>query len=324
MQLSYAQNLEDYHLDLLFFDQPDGTYVDVGAGHPVADNVSFWFYLKGWRGLVVEPQPALAAIYEHVRPRDRVAQCLAGSIEGEADFYIVEKLHGFSSVVREHAAASGAFGAQFATVRVAVRRLVSLCEEAQLERIDFLKIDVEGSEADVLAGMDFARFRPRVVVVEAVAPGSMADAWAAWEPQLIDRHYRFAFFDGLNRFYVAEEEAALAGRFPPQPTPWHSVRHLYDYGRAPDRPDHPDHALARALLTAFFAELPALDQPFLERLLQRAAVEQADMARILFGTAEHPGPAPEHGPLAALMRTDRFRAALGRIACAYDGGHIME
>jgi ribonucleotide monophosphatase NagD (HAD superfamily) len=60
MQLSYAQNLEDYHLDLVFAGQDAGTYVDVGGGHPVADNVSFWFYLKGWRGLIVEPQRALA------------------------------------------------------------------------------------------------------------------------------------------------------------------------------------------------------------------------------------------------------------------------
>ena len=89
MQLSYAQNLEDYHLDLVFGDQPAGAYVDVGGGHPVADNVSFWFYLKGWRGLVVEPQQALAGIYAHVRPRDHTVSCLAGRTEGEAEFHII-------------------------------------------------------------------------------------------------------------------------------------------------------------------------------------------------------------------------------------------
>ena len=73
MHLSYAQNMEDYHLELIFAGEDDGTYVDVGAGHPVADNVSFHFYLKGWRGLVVEPQEALARLYAHVRPRDHAA-----------------------------------------------------------------------------------------------------------------------------------------------------------------------------------------------------------------------------------------------------------
>ena len=59
MELSYSQNLEDYHLSLAFAGQTTGTYIDVGAGHPIADNVSFWFYERGWQGIVVEPQPNL-------------------------------------------------------------------------------------------------------------------------------------------------------------------------------------------------------------------------------------------------------------------------
>ena len=53
MDISYAQNLEDYHLARLFEGQASGFYVDVGAGHPVGDNVSFNAYLRGWSGIVV-------------------------------------------------------------------------------------------------------------------------------------------------------------------------------------------------------------------------------------------------------------------------------
>ena len=70
MELSYSQNLEDYHLSLAFAGQTTGTYIDVGAGHPIADNVSFWFYERGWQGIVVEPQPELLALYQRLRPRD--------------------------------------------------------------------------------------------------------------------------------------------------------------------------------------------------------------------------------------------------------------
>src|SRR5581483_5238160 len=266
MQLSYAQNLEDYHLELMFAGEATGTYVDVGGGHPVADNVSFWFYLKGWRGLVVEPQQGLADLYAHVRPRDHTVCCLAGRSEGEAEFHVVEKLHGFSSTVREHAAGASQFGAGFTTVRKPVRTLAALIAEAGLEAIDFLKIDVEGAEAEVLAGLDFARVRPRVILAEAVAPGSMADASAAWEADLIRHGYKFAFFDRLNRFYVAEEAAGLAARLPAQPAPWDRVQHLWDFGRAPERPDHPDHKLAQVLQQGLFAALPTLDPALLRRL----------------------------------------------------------
>jgi FkbM family methyltransferase len=293
MQLSYAQNLEDYHLDLVFAGQQTGAYVDVGGGHPVADNVSFWFYLAGWRGLVVEPQQALADIYAHVRPRDRTVSCLAGRAEGEAEFHVVDKLHGFSTTVREHAAGTGQFGTTFKTIVKPVRTLAALIAEAGLTAIDFLKIDVEGAEADVLAGMDFERHRPRVVLVEAVSPGSMAEAWGAWEPDLLARGYRFAFFDRLNRFYVAEESKDLAARFPAEPAAWDSVKHLWDCGRAPERSDHPDYKLAQV--------------------------------SELLGTAEFPRVAHEPtADLAALLQTDQLRAALGRIASMYDGGHLLE
>ena len=210
------------------------------------------------------------------------------------------------------------------------RTLASLCAEAGLDRIDFLKIDVEGAEADAIAGMDFARWRPRVVLVEAVAPGSMAETWAAWEPALVAAGYRFAFFDRLNRFYVADEAAELAQRFPPEPAPWDRVRHLWECGRAAERPDHPDHALAAVLQAGLFAALPSLEPGLLERLIGRglgatgAEPFSAATAGSLLGTAELPRgrtPAPD---LPSLLASDELRAALGRIACRYDGGHLED
>jgi FkbM family methyltransferase len=326
MQLSYAQNLEDYHLDLVFADQPEGTYVDVGGGHPVADNVSFWFYLKGWRGLVVEPQQALAQIYAGVRPRDHTVNCLAGRADGDAEFHVVDKLHGLSTMRSEHAAGASQFGATYTTVRKPVRTLAALCAEANLTHIDFLKIDVEGAEADVIAGMDFQGWRPRVVLVEAIAPGSMAEAWDSWEPALLASGYRFAFFDRLNRFYVADEAAALAARFPAEPAAWDRVQHLWDFGRAPERPDHPDHALSKVLQAGLLATLPTLEPALIERLVVHgleatgAGPYSAASAEQLTGTAELPRARAPALDLEDLLRTDELRAALGRIACRYDGG----
>jgi FkbM family methyltransferase len=334
MNLSYAQNLEDYHLSLLFAGEPAGTYVDVGGGHPVADNVSFYFYLMGWRGLVVEPQSKLASIYAHVRPRDHTVSMLAGSHDGETDFHVVDKLHGFSTTVLENAAGASAYGVGYTTKRMQVRKLSTLLDAAKIKSIDFLKIDVEGAEADVLAGLDWTRHRPRVIVVEAVEPGSMVDSSAKWEGLITAQGYTFAFFDNLNRFYVADEAAGLKARFPAKPAAWDHVAHLWDCGQAATAPGHPDHALARTLVAGFLASLPALDPTLLHCLMERGAAETkqpingAKLRELLIGGCEYPGSAEADAKLPAtidgLIATDRFRAALGRIACTYDGGHIME
>ena len=309
MDLSYSQNLEDYHLSLAFAGQATGTYIDIGAGHPLADNVSFWFYERGWQGVVVEPQSNLAALYPRLRPRDVVVAGLIGRENGEADFHVVDRLHGLSTTKEAVARATQAFGVDYQTMRTPTMTLAKLCESHDLCTIDFLKIDVEGAEGDVLFGGDWERFRPKVVVAEAVAPMTSEPSWQEWEPFLIAQRYRFALFDTLNRFYVAEECPEIMARFPTERAPWHAVRHMYEIGRAPDNASHPDHALAGELARGFWASLPHLDPTLIASLLGRAReLEKHD----------------DLAALASMVDSEQFRASLGRIACGYDGGQVVE
>jgi FkbM family methyltransferase len=308
--LSYAQNLEDYHLSLAFAGQETGVYIDVGAGHPVADNVTQWLYERGWHGLVCEPQPELAALYPRLRPRDILHQGLVGRQDGTVDFHRVGRLHGFSTTVEANARAAETFGVGYSTEQLPCLTLASLCERHGITRIDVLKIDVEGAEGDVLAGNDWARFRPAVVLAEAVTPGAGEPAWQEWEPSLLAQGYRFRLFDTLNRFYVAQERPDVFERLPAERGDWDAVTHMYQIGRAPENRAHPDHALSRDLARGLWAELPHLEPALLARLVAKG--------RGLDATPE------DIAGLAAGMDTDAFRASLGRIACGYDGGQIVE
>ena len=313
MQLSYTQNLEDWHLWQALGGKSTGDkggfYIDVGAGHPIADNVSFWFYERGWRGICAEPQPGLAALYPRIRPRDLVFEGLIGRTSGETDFHIVDRLHGFSTTVETHAKGAQQFGAGYSTVRKPIVTMAQLCEQHGVGEIDFLKIDVEGAEADVLMGNDWKRFRPKLVVAEAILPGSGAEAWGEWEPYLLSQGYEFTLFDTLNRFYVAKEQTEVLARAPRQRADWDVVTHLYQVGRAPEEKKHPDHALARDLIKVLLANLPYFSAQELATMMGRArGITDPDVIAVLPAT----------------MDTDAFRASLGRIACGYDGGQILD
>jgi FkbM family methyltransferase len=309
MELSYSQNLEDYHLSLAFAGQTTGTYIDIGAGHPIADNVSFWFYERGWQGIVVEPQPELAALYQRLRPRDIAFRGLIGRESGEIDFHVVDRLHGLSTTRVDVAQKARDFGANYQTRRMPVTTLAELCESYGVSSIDFLKIDVEGAEGDVLLGGNWQRFRPKVVLVEAISPMTSEPSWQHWEPFLFAQGYRFVLFDTLNRFYVAQEQPEIMARLPTERAPWHAVRHMYEIGRAPENEKHPDHALAKDLARGFWASLPHLDPGLVTSILTRARriTRRDDLAA-----------------LASMVETEQFRAALGRIACGYDGGQIFD
>ena len=308
MELSYTQNLEDYHLSLAFAGQQTGSYIDVGGGHPIADNVSFWFYERGWQGIVVEPQAELAGLYARLRPRDVAVRGLVGRKCGETDFHAVDRLHGFSTTVEHLARQARQFGVDYRTVRMPVVTLARLCEQHDVGEIDLLKVDVEGGEADVLHGGDWRRYRPKVIVIEAVRPGSGEPAWEEWEPFLLAQGYRFALFDTLNRFYVAQEAPQIFARLPSERAPWDKVRHMYEIGRAPENANHPDHALALELARGFWASLPYLDRDLIAEILRRARSGSQHQAEDFSGAID----------------SEAFRAALGRISCGYDGGQIVE
>ena len=84
-----------------------------------------------------------------------------------------------------------------------------VCEQYAGRTIDFLKIDVEGFEQEVLEGADWSRYRPRVVLVEATRPTTNIASYEHWEAILLAADYLFAFFDGLNRYYVPAEDRQL-------------------------------------------------------------------------------------------------------------------
>ena len=104
--VSYAQRFEDLYLLRAFGERASGFYIDIGSGHPVYDNMSLAFYLKGWRGVTVEPNPWLAQLTRAVRPRDQHVEAVIGARAGQASFHIVREFHGLSTTIADHAAIS--------------------------------------------------------------------------------------------------------------------------------------------------------------------------------------------------------------------------
>ncbi len=213
--VSYAQNHEDVLLWRALGHVPGGFYVDVGANHPSDDSVTRAFYERGWSGINIEPLAQHIAQLRAERPRDVNLQLAIGAQDGELELFDTS-VRGLATASAEVAQMHARAGLTVVRMTVPMRRLDGVLAEYAPGDVHFLKIDVEGFEANVLAGMDFSRCRPWLLVVEATRPNSQT-VEASWEPLVLAAGYRRVFFDGLNRYYLADEQAALARFFESPP-----------------------------------------------------------------------------------------------------------
>lgn len=204
---SFAQSGEDVRLWRVFAQQECGFYVDVGAGDPMVDSVTKIFYDSGWSGINIEPGPNIVRLRE-ARPRDTNLELAIAKERGEVTMSISEPDPGYSSLRPPVLVLPDGFTWSTKTVRATSLEDV-LSAHAQGREIDFLKIDVEGLEQEVLESFDLFTTRPRVLLLEAVSPLDNRPTHAAWEPILSAARYVVAAFDGINRFYVPVEHNDL-------------------------------------------------------------------------------------------------------------------
>ena len=214
--ISYAQNFEDVMLWRALKHVEHGFYLDVGANDPVEDSITKAFYDHGWSGINIEPLSTHIQALNSQRPRDINLQCVVNDVAGHVELWESE-IRGWASahpdVVKKHIEA----GHQGHYITVPSATLSSICEHHKPRDIHFLKVDVEGLEAAVLRSNDWHQFRPWIILIEATLPSSQIESHVEWEFLLLDNGYTFAYADGLNRFYVAQEHDDLraAFKYPP-------------------------------------------------------------------------------------------------------------
>lgn len=205
---SYAQNFEDVLLHRAFHDVEEGSYIDVGAGHPDLHSVTKLFYELGWSGINVEPVPAFARALSERRPRDTNLHAAVSRVPASAvELVVVEGWAELSTTDEARRTELQAEGRELSTLVVPVVRLDDVVGAWGPRDIHFLKVDVEGGELDVIRTLDLTKVRPWIIVVEVVSADSTSEKRAEIGAHLVDNGYHAVYFDGLNDFYVAQEHA---------------------------------------------------------------------------------------------------------------------
>lgn len=203
----YAQYNEDVIIAALLHDTENGFYVDVGANHEEFHSVTKYFYERGWRGINIEPIPRLIKEISRKRPRDINLGYAVSTKKGKMKFREYPKHDGLSTFSEQSKLENEKRRLPYKDYDIKVNSLKNILNDYKVDTIDFLKIDVEGFEEEVLKSNDWIKFRPRVLCVEA------NHRKQDWSKYLENKDYRKVIFDGLNEYYIAKECIKLLDKF---------------------------------------------------------------------------------------------------------------
>jgi len=168
---SYSQEGEDLILERLFDARGQGFYIDVGAHHPRRFSNTHAFYRRGWTGLNIEPNPDAMQAFRRERKRDTNLQMGVGERAGALPYFIFDDpaLNTFDQDLMRWREANTPYRV-VRTVEIPVERLDEILRRhlPPGQRIDFLTVDVEGLDLQVLRSNDWDAFRPECVLAEAL------------------------------------------------------------------------------------------------------------------------------------------------------------
>lgn len=167
-RISYSQRGEDLCIRAFFKNVSAGYYVDVGCSWPKKISNTFHFYQTGWRGLCIDANDELCDEWKAVRPRDQFVVSAISDVKLEIE-YKKYKSTEYNTLLDSHVETSSGSGLDVIdTVSMTTRTLSDIFEEESVPReFEFLNIDVEGMDLRVLRSVDFGRWRPRVICIEA-------------------------------------------------------------------------------------------------------------------------------------------------------------
>lgn len=192
----YSQFGEDIAINRFFSNQEVGFFVDVGCFHPLFYSNTWKLYKKGWRGVNIDIDAVKIEVFDVRRPEDINISCAVSNQSGVIDYYQDGDYSLTTTIDKSFSEARGGYEKK----SVISRTLTSILDDTEYKSccIDFLSIDAEGNDLNVLKSLDFDRYMPRLIAIETeesiLSNVQKSDVYLF----LLDKDYMMIAWNGLS------------------------------------------------------------------------------------------------------------------------------
>ena len=177
LKKSRSQEGEDLILANYFKNREKGFYIDVGAHHPFRFSNTHFFYKKGWMGINIDATPGSMRLFRKYRPRDINIEIPISNSHKKIDYFIFDEpaLNSFSSKLSKDRAAHTKYKIE-KIIKLEPKKLSEILNEKlpSNKKIDFMSVDVEGFEYEVLVSNNWDKYKPQYLLVEILKTDSEA------------------------------------------------------------------------------------------------------------------------------------------------------
>lgn len=204
---SYSQEGEDMILRRFFERQRFGLYVDVGAHHPFRFSNTYYFYKQGWRGINIDAMPGSMKSFQKFRARDTNLEIPVSNSDQIQTYYMFNEpaLNGFSKELsQKRNGQNGQFIQQ--EIKLSPLKLASVLDKYLPggADIDFLSVDVEGLDFDILQSNDWSKYKPKVILVE-ILGSCLADVERGEISLFLKKHGYTIFAKAVNTVFFIQQ-----------------------------------------------------------------------------------------------------------------------
>jgi FkbM family methyltransferase len=198
----YSHNKEELIIRDFFGDRRDGFFLDVGCATPIESSNTYYLEKHlGWSGIAVDALPDYGPGWQKHRPRSQFfAFLVSDHSDAMESFYRADKAPDISSTRRDM---KGPAGRQIplTELQVPTITLTKLLEQSRVSKVDFLSMDIEGSEPPALAGFDIDRFKPELACIE-IKPDTREKIHAYFAAHGYAWLERYLPHDGVNHYFA--------------------------------------------------------------------------------------------------------------------------
>ncbi len=217
----YAQGGEDAIVSKTFaylLPVQKGFYVDIGAYHPFQHSNTYLLYKSGWRGINIDPRPGSKDLFDKYRKGDINIEAGIASQNGKMTYYILKDAATMNTFSRKNLEKLNLLDRVKATVDIPVYTYETMLKQYNgTQSVDYLNIDAEGFEMDILTGINFERSAPKVISIEQNDILSLSDVLSTPVALFLKEKKYTAFAKNLlvrnisTVFYIRDEYTGGSG-----------------------------------------------------------------------------------------------------------------